>query len=378
MPWKEQSRMSSRLEFLQQATAEGANIAELCRQHQITRATGYKWIARYRQQGGQALGEQSRRPHSSPQQTPRAIVEEILALRGEHPSWGARKLRKRLLVLNPQREDLPALSTITEILRRNRMLDADVLKKHQHYQRFERAEANELWQMDFKGDFPLSNQQRCYPLGVVDDHSRFLLGLLAAENMQSTTVEGQLTSIFRSYGLPERMLMDNGSPWGNSHEHPHTHLTAWLMRLGIAISHGRAYHPQTQGKQERFHRTLGEDVLAGRTFSDHAEVQRAFDAWRQVYNEQRPHQAIELAVPAEHYRPSPRLFPEILPPIEYPAQMQLRRVQQHGRISFQGRTLRVGRPFVGYPVGLQPSDTDGIWNVFFCQFMVTTLDLRQA
>jgi transposase InsO family protein len=378
MPWKEQSRMSSRLEFLQQATAEGANIAQLCREHQIARKTAYKWITRYRQQGTEALSEQSRRPHSSPQQTSGRVVEDILALRALHPRWGARKLRKRLLVLDPEREDLPAASTITEILRRNGLLDADVLKKHQHYQRFECAEANELWQMDFKGDFPLANQQRCYPLGVTDDHSRFLLGLLAAENMQHSTVEDHLTAIFRCYGLPEQMLMDNGAPWGNSDAYRHTRLTAWLMRLGIAVSHGRAYHPQTQGKQERFHRTLDEEVLSRRAFLDHAEAQQAFDQWRSVYNQQRPHQALEFAVPAERYQPSRRIFPETLPRIEYPTEMQVRHVQQHGRISFYGRTLRVGRPFVGHPIGLQPSDTDGVWNVFFCQFRVATLDLRKA
>lgn len=376
MPWKEQSQMSERQTFLEEASQDGANIAALCRRYGIARKTGYKWIARAQNDAATEATAHSRRPHHSPSATPQTIVDDLLAVRQKYPTWGARKITSYLLTEHPERTDLPALSTITEILRRDHRIDPQATLKHRHVQRFEHPEPNALWQMDFKGHFALGNQQRCHPLDVIDDHSRFLLVLNACRNEQTQTVKQTLTAVFRQYGLPHRMLMDNGSPWGQDLTHRHTPLTAWLMRLGIAISHGRPYHPQTQGKLERFHRTLGEDVLAGRILADHQAAQQAFDAWRVVYNEIRPHEAIAMAVPASRYRPSQQAFPEILPTIAYPDSMQVRRVMDKGKISFQGRLLHVSRAFIGHPVGLAPAEQDGLWNVHFCQFVIAQLDVR--
>lgn len=376
MPWKEQQLMSVRLEFVSHAMLEGANISQLCQEYGISRKTAYKWIKRFEADGLQGLDDRSRRPSASPGQISGAIIEDILALRRKHPAWGALKIKHRLLRLNPKREDVPALSTIGQILKRNGMIEPQKSVKHRAFQRFEHAEPNQLWQMDFKGDFLLGNRRRCYPLGVSDDHSRFLLGLSACTNMQSQTVKAELTKIFRQYGLPERMLMDNGAPWGQDADHRHTVLTAWLMHLGIAISHGRPYHPQTQGKQERIHRTMDEELLSRTTLANHRRAQAAFDQWRDVYNTERPHQALQMQVPADRYRHSQRAFPEMLPPIEYPSTMLVRRVQQKGRISVNGRCVKVGRPFVGYPVGLLPGQVDGVWIVHFCQSVITQIDLR--
>jgi transposase InsO family protein len=368
--------MSERQAFLEEATRDGANIAALCRRFGIARKTGYKWIARWRSDGGTGVGDRSRRPHTSPTTTPENVVDDLLSVRQEHPTWGARKITSYLLMKHPERCDLPAPSTITEILRRQYLIDPQATATRRHFQRFEHAEPNELWQMDFKGHFPLANKQRCHALDIIDDHSRFVLALDACGNQQTLTVQKTLRAVFRQYGLPDRMLMDNGSPWGQDQAHRHTPLTAWLMQMGIAISHGRPYHPQTQGKLERFHRTLGEDVLAGQVFADHPAAQQAFDAWRVVYNEERPHEAIAMAVPATRYRPSQRVFPETLPVITYPESMQVRRVMDKGKINFQGRLLRVSRAFIGHPVGLAPTEEDGLWNVHFCQFVVAQLDLR--
>src|SRR5262249_9640533 len=158
---------------------------------------------------------------------------------------------------------------------------------------------------------------RCHPLTVLDDHSRFALGLEACANEQGVTVQERLTTIFRRYGLPRRMTMDNGSPWGNDSTHPHTPLTVSLMRLGIGVGHSRPYHPQTQGKDERFHRTLKVEVLHGRTFRDLPHCQAAFDEWRTVYNVQRPHEALAMATPGSRYAISARPFPASLPAVEY-------------------------------------------------------------
>ena len=188
--------------------------------------------------------------------------------------------------------------------------------KHTPYVRFERPSPNELWQMDFKGHFVM-HHDRCHPFTLLDDHSRFNLALRACANEQGNTVQDRLTHVFRRYGLPQAMLMDNGSPWGSDSAHPFTPLTVWLMQLGISVHHSRPYHPQTLGKLERFHRSLKSELLTGRTFTDLPHCQRAFDTWRDFYNLERPHYALDLDTPVSRYTPSGKTFPETLPAIDY-------------------------------------------------------------
>ncbi len=283
MPWEEVSVMSQRREFVELSQREGAQVRELCRRFGISPTTGYKWLERRRVGGEAALADLSRRPHSSPRRTGPEIEEMVLKVRDDHPAWGGRKLRAWLSARG--HELLPSPSTITAILRRHGRIDPSEGAKHRAWQRFEHPEPNQLWQMDFKGHFALRDG-RCHPLTVLDDHSRFSLGLEACSDERAQTVRDRLTNIFRRYGLPERMVMDNGSPWGHDTEHHHTFLGVWLLRLGIGVSHGRPRHPQTQGKDERFHRTLAVEVLRGTTFKDLGHCQKAFDDWRGVYNSQ--------------------------------------------------------------------------------------------
>jgi transposase InsO family protein len=301
------------------------------------------------------------------------VVEDaILALRDEHPAWGARKLRRRLHDLGW--DALPAPSTVQAILQRHGRIDPAQSSKHQPWQRFEHEHPNVLWQMDFKGDFALGTA-RCHPLTVLDDHSRYNLCLHACANQQGTTVQDHLTYTFKRYGLPYRMAMDNGPPWGNTIDSPYTPLVAWLIRLGVAVSHSRPYHPQTLGKDERFHRTLKAEVIARYSFTDLDTAQNRFDRWRHVYNFERPHEAIGMQTPATRYAPSSRSMPEILPPIEYAGDDIVRRVQQHGFISYQGCQFRISKAFAGYPVALRPTVTDGVMEVFFCQQKIAQIDL---
>jgi transposase InsO family protein len=359
--------MSRRVEFVQLATAEGAEMAALCRRFGISRKTGYKWLKRYAETGARGLSDQSRRPQSSPAQTPATVEEVVVELRREHPAWGGRKLRGRLLAkqeaLGLQAEAIPAASTITEILRRRGLLTGERAGQSRAYVRFEHAAPNDLWQMDFKGHFALTRGGRCHPLTVLDDHSRFALALRACGDETTETVQGHLQDAFRTYGVPERMLMDNGSPWGDAEGQPYTRLTVWLLRVGIGVTHCRAGHPQTQGKDERFHRTLNVEVLRGRSFADVANCQGAFDPWRDVYNLERPHEALGLAVPASRYRVSGREYPESLPPVEYGSDVQVRRTSGKGMASFLGRRVHVGRAFAGEPVGFRPTAEDGVWEV---------------
>ncbi|MGH2671036.1 MAG: IS481 family transposase, partial [bacterium] len=311
MSWQEVSTVSLRQEFVMLATAEGANVRALCRRYTISPKTGYKWLARYRRQGRAGLTDRARRPHRSPTRTPAALERAVLAVRAAHPVWGGRKIRAVLLARGHQR--LPSPSTVTAILRRHGQLAPAEGARHTAWQRFEHDAPNRLWQMDFKGHFALLHG-RCHPLTVLDDHSRFAVGLQACGDETGQTVQARLTACFRRYGLPEALLVDNGAPWGSDVAHPHTPLTAWLLRLGVRVCHARPYHPQTQGKDERFHRTLKAEVLGTRVLRDLPQCQREFDRWRDVYNLERPHEALALAVPASRYQPSPRAFPEVLPP----------------------------------------------------------------
>jgi transposase InsO family protein len=372
MPWNEVSTVSLRLEFVHLASQEGANMRQLCRRFAVSPKTGYKWLTRFRAGGTAGLEDDSRRPTHSPRRTPESLEQQILKLRAEHPAWGGRKLRARLLALGAA--NVPSASTITAVLRRHLALGQATEAPHP-WRRFEHDAPNRLWQMDFKGHVALE-QGRCHPLTVLDDHSRFALGLFACGGEDAATVRTHLTTLFRRYGLPERLLCDNGPPWGSGPQAQHTLLTVWLLRLGIGVAHGRPYHPQTQGKDERFHRTLNAEVLQGRTFRDLEGSQRRFDAWRVVYNHERPHEALNLTVPASRYRPSPRVFPEALPPLVYDVADVVRKVQSRGQIHFQGREWPVGQAFQGHPVALRPTPTDGLWNVFLGVHLIASVDQR--
>jgi transposase InsO family protein len=373
MPWRELSVIDQREEFVRLALRAGTKMGELCRRFGISRSNGYKWVERYLAGGRAELADRSRRPHCSPTRTADAVEAEVLRIReSSNNAWGGRKIAASLK--RGGATVVPAPSTITEILRRHGKLDQRASEHPGPYQRFERAQPNELWQMDFKGDFAVGRGS-CHPLTVLDDHSRYSLGLEACANQQDQTTRGRLLPVLRRYGLPVAMLMDNGSPWGDSGGGPYTAFSVWLMRLGVRVAHGRPYHPQTQGKDERFHRTLKAEVLAGRYFADLTECQRAFDRWRHVYNHERPHQAIDMATPGERYRPSSRSFPETLAPIEYGPDDVVRKADQNGDISFRGRRVRLGKAFRDQPIALRPTDADGVFAVYFCIQQIGVIDL---
>ena len=374
MPWQECSTMTLRQEFLDLAQKPGVSFSELCKRFRISRKTGYKWRRRYVEKGVTGLADLSRRPLHSPRRSEPAVEEQVLSIRDQY-GWGARKIKSCV----ERAGDGPlAKSTVHSILLRHGRVKDLPEKTAGAYRRFEHERPNQLWQMDFKGHFRLGNHERCHPLTVLDDHSRYSLCLEACSNEQTATVQQQLTATFRQYGLPERMLMDNGPPWGNDLSCKFTPLTVWLLRLGIAVTHGRPYHPQTQGKEERFHRSLKVEVLAQRVFADLKHMQSRFDDWRYCYNHVRPHEALDMQVPASRYEPSPRSFPQQLPLIEYGSIDKVRKVQKNGTICFRHVEFRVGKAFGGYAVALRPSTTDGVYDVYFATHPIAQVDLNQT
>lgn len=371
MPWQEVSIMESREDFCQLALKEGANMREMCRRFGISPTTGYEWRARYQEAGRPALVDRSRRPESSPWKTPDALEDAVIALRQEHPAWGGRKLRAVLL-----RDGIaaPNASTITEILRRHELLSPPEAWRIPPT-RFEAPFPNALWQMDYKGHFGLVGGGRCHPLTILDDHSRFALAIRAHPDERTTRVKADLIHVFQRYGLPNRILCDNGPPWAASGYGTFTALSVWLLHLDIIVIHGRPWHPQTQGKEERFHLTLKKEVLT-RSFQNCDQAQPAFNVFRRTYNYVRPHEALGLLPPISRYEPSARSYPEHLPPIEYPEGAEVRRVRSRGTIKFRGQQYFLGEGFYGYPVALVPSEDDAIQTVYFRHYVVGRIDLR--
>lgn len=378
MPWKEATLMSTRLEFILLAQHPDANIAALCRNFGISRKTAYKWLERYRQQGNLGLQDQSRRPHASPAGTDAGLEVAVLALNAQYPYWGARKLRALL----PAHLERPHHSTIDAVLRRHgrAILGTPARQEAVAPSRFEHPAPNLLWQMDFKGHFPLTDQSvgRCHPLTILDDHSRFSLCLAACANQQRSTVQAALQATFERYGLPERITADNGTPWGTSGREGLSQLEVWLIRLGIRVSHSRPYHPQTQGKDERFHRTLKLELLERNGFQSLDACQRAFDRWRESYNLLRPHAALGQQPPVSRYQTSGRAFPATLPELEYDTHDAVRKVSDKGEISYQNHRHFIGEGLRTQMVAIRPTTIDGVFDVYFCHKSIRQIDLRDS
>jgi transposase InsO family protein len=375
MPWNEVSVMDQRKEFVRLALQEGVNRRELCRRFGISPDVGYKWLRRW-QAGDRELADQSRRPKTMPKRSEAVMEARIVAVRDQHPAWGARKIAH---CLRRDGRAVPVPSTVHRILCRNERIKPSGNAPPTLGHRFEKEAPNQLWQMDFKGHMPLTDGTDCHPLTVVDDHSRYVLCLKACANEQRPTVQKHLTATFRLYGLPEAFYTDNGSPWGDTSGVRWTGLKVWLLKLGVRVVHARPRHPQARGKNERFHRTLKAEVFAMRQFRTLPQVQRALDAWRTIYNLERPHEGLDMAVPADRFRPSTRAMPERVPDVEYDSSETVRTVSStKPYISFKGRLWKVPQAFARERLAIRPLDRDGNYGVYFASWQVASIDLTNG
>ena len=365
------SVMDRKREFVGLALSEGANLRELCRRFGVSPTLGYRLLGRYRTEGESGLPERSRRPQVSPGRTSSEIEAAVLAVRTEHPAWGGRKIAA---VLRRSGQASPSPSTVTQILRRHGVELGTFGGGQTAFTRFEHPRPNDLWQMDFKGHVAL-RRGRLHPLTVLDDHSRFCLVLAACADETTGTVRSRLTEAFQRYGLPWRITADNGSPWGNGPDDRFTPLGVWLMEQDIRLGHSRPYHPQTQGKDERFHRSLKAEVLAAPPFKDIDEADRELERWRGVYNHVRPHEALDMATPIERYTLSPRAYQDTPQDFAYGPDDETRRVNDQ-RISFKGHVIRVPRAFQKKTVALRPTQTSGVYDIFFRTNFISSIDLR--
>ena len=373
MAWEERTVKAMREEFVRRVLAKEKSKAALCREYGISRPTGDKWIQRF--QEGQTLSDQSRAPKTQTGRIAPEMEASIVQLRRQYPALGAEKLHK--IMENMGYKDLPCVRTFNNIFARNHLISKTASLAATHIQRFEKEQPNVMWQTDFKGNFALANGIRCHPLNILDDSCRFCLCTEALENETFLEVKPVFERVFSEYGLPFSLLCDNGNPWGTSQSTGYTAFEVWLMELGILTLHGRPLHPQTQGKQERFNRSLTRECLAGNTFLDLADAQRKFDAYRTFYNTVRPHSALDLAVPASVYRKSQRAFPTRIPDWEYSADCRLCKVKETGYFSFEGKGFFLSEAFRGKYIAVRESHLPGQITLLFRQFRIGRIDLEK-
>ena len=364
MPWKESTVVSGREEFVYYALQAGANITELSRRFGISRNTAYRWLRRYDSNEPEWSLDRSRCPCTIPRRTPVRIVSRIMALRQAHPCWGPRKLQRLLRDELPV-DQLPALVTVARILKRTGLTVAPPPSRSaQPLQRFVRSRPNELWQMDLKGPLRLRDGRKVYVVGIIDDHSRYLLALqLVSDATDDRTLQVWIDTA-RQFGLPEETLTDHGAQF-RVEDDSTSAFRVYLWACGVKHPQGRIRHPQTQGKIERFWGTFNREFLKGRSYDDLALWQQDIDAWRCEYNTIRPHQELADEPPSSYYRASerPYLSPDRRARIGRPGS-EYRPVDVCGMIHLSGQKFRIGRGLWGWLVEARPLGT-GIWHVFF-------------
>ncbi len=349
MPWKVYSMSEQRLAFVC-LIEHGCPVARACREFGISRKTGYKWLRRHRADPAAALTNRPRTPRCSPGRIDQRVERRILDAR-DSSGWGARKIRS---LLHRRHVEVPSIKTVHNVLRRHGRVHPPP-ERPQPLQRFERAAPNELWQLDFKGPLEVGRRRR-HPLAVLDDHSRFLLVLQLCNDLTFQTTWRILWDAFGEFGLPDSLLTDNA--FGTTHQHPKTLslFESKLIRLDIRPLHGRPYHPQTQGKIERFNGTLQRELYprarTDRVDHFHTDAQR----WRRVYNHIRPHEALGDLAPVSRWRPSSRSRPHTLPAVEYPEGSIVRKVSTVGDVRYRSYRLLAGRGLIGQYVRVDERD----------------------
>lgn len=375
MSWNaEKSLEEVREEFLERWAEGKVSVRALCREYGISPKTAYKW--RKRRESGGSLRDASRRPKSSPNATSPALVSEVLALRAAHPTLGGRKIS--LMLRRRGAEGVPSGSTVTDILRRHGLLNARAVAEATHLRRFAKATPNEMWQVDFKGHFELASGERCHPLNVIDDCSRYAVVSAPLLSEAFDAVRPPFVHAFREYGLPETILCDNGNPWGVPQRNGITAFEVWAMELGVLVIHGRPLHPQTQGKEESFNKTWKRECLERLgPKPDLLDVITETELFRGFYNDERPHFGIGGKVPSDVYRPSTRRYPEEIKEWEYPDGMFVRRVGANGGISWHDTPVFVGTGLKGKRIAMAWSKSrPGCVNLFFRNFRIGRLNLE--
>lgn len=378
MPWEETTPMEERARFVEEFESALYSVTELCERYGISRKTGYKWLNRYGVEGEVGLRDRSRAPRTSPSRTADRLVEPLLALRRKHPTWGPRKLLAYLSKRAPK-EAWPSASTAGEILKRHGLVQERSRSRSRcpvvRGSLTQATAPNHVWACDFKGQFRTADGQLCYPLTVTDSYSRYLLGVDGLASVSEPYSWPVFDRLFRCYGLPQVLRSDNGSPFASGRSLAGlTRLSVKWLKLGIKPERIKPGHPEQNGSHERMHRDLKRETV--RPPAANSTVQQArFDEFRQIRNQDRPHEALGQKTPAELYSSSPRSYPSKLSEPCYPGHFEVRYVRPAGEIKFRGRYLFLGEALRGEHVGLEEFD-DGRWSLYFAEFLLGRFDER--
>jgi transposase InsO family protein len=369
MAWGHVEVSEQRIRFVVAASAGGRSMSAVCAEFGISRPTGYQWLKRFQSGGVSAVREQSRRPVRSPRQTAETVEQRIVALRQAHPDWGGRKLQ---VLLAREGLTVPSGTVHRVLLRRDLVRIED--RHAPAVTRFERERPNQLWQMDFKSQKGWG--RTVGPLSVLDDASRYAILLEGTWTTRSEVVQERLEAAFRSFGLPDAMLMDHGTPWWNTQSAGGwTRLSVWLMKQGVDVILSGVRHPQTQGKVERFHGAL-ELARRRRGLPEPASHQRWLDDFRQEYNHVRPHEALNMQTPASVWHPSQRRYQKEVANWSYPSGADVVRLESTGQLKLAGRRWQVAGPLAGEQVQLVTIQHRVL--VFFRTTLVREIDLAGA
>ena len=347
MPWESKTVEEIRKEFII-ASKSTNNFSSLCREFGITRKTGYKWVARAKE-----TDDLSNRSHARKNISNKTDLETenlILSVRKDNPAWGGKTIRQ--VLVNQGYEDLPCVKTCNNILKRNGCITEEESLKHKPFVRFERDKCNQMWQTDFKGDFALLDGTRCFPLDILDDHSRFSIKIAAKPNTLGVT--DSFREAFNEYGMPDSVLSDNGWTF-RGFRNGYTHFEKWLMNHDVLPIHGRIMHPQTQGKIERFHRTMKTELLNQNKFNNLVDADRGLQEWRIKYNNIRPHEALGMKCPAEVYIPSDRTYIDNIKKYEYGGEHHVIKVNSWGYVRFNGWQVYLSETMINENIEFRPN-----------------------
>jgi putative transposase len=369
--------MDERLQFVRDAQRDRFTMSELCARYGVSRRIGYKWLARYEAEGRAGLVDRSHVPHHCPHKIQPAMEELLITVRTAHPHWGARKLLAVLSRQHPRIRAWPAASTVADLLARRGLVHKRHPRRHPVHPGVVRPVTdapNDLWTADFKGQFRTGDGKYCFPLTLADQHTRYLLACHGVLSTQTVTAKPIFERAFHEYGLPLAIRTDNGVPFATQAIHGLSYLNVWWMRLGILHQRSRPGCPQDNGAHERMHRTLKRQAIKPVRASCTAQ-QRNFNAFRQEYNEDRPHERLNQQTPASQYRTSERSYPERLPAPEYPAHFLVKKITTGGTFRFHHRLLYLANAMVDQQIGLEETD-DGIWAIHFNSVLLATFDER--
>jgi putative transposase len=371
MPWKETCPMDERIQLLSDWSKEEYSISELSQIYNISRKTIYKWIERYQEKGPEGLNELSRAPLNHPNATGPEIVSKLIDTKLKHKNWGPKKIVAKQF---PE-QCWPASSTAGHILKREGLVDDRRYRRHTppYIEPFRQCERpNDVWSMDYKGQFRMGEGRLCYPFTVSDNFSRYLITCQGLYHPSYENTKPWLEKAFRKYGLPLAMRNDNGAPFATVGLGGISLLSVWLIKLWIRPERIKAGHPEQNGRHERMHRTLKQETAAPPKM-DMKQQQKSFDEFQNEYNTKRPHEALEQEVPASFYLPSRRMLPNKLPAIEYPSGFTVRQVRQSGCIKWKGHEIYVSQALTGEPVGLGQIG-ESLWEVRFSFHPLGILD----